>query len=49
MNGVHCWWEATSHYCAVGNRMKPLSRLTLFWIGPKQRVTLVSVSLVVNS
>jgi hypothetical protein len=49
LSGVHCWWEASSHYCASGDRFKPLSRQTLFWIGPKQRVTLVSVSLIVNS
>ena len=49
LSGVHCWWEASSHYCALGDRAKPMRHQTLFWIGPKQRVTLVSVSLTVNS
>jgi hypothetical protein len=49
LSGVYCWWEQAAHYCRIGNRAKPLSRLTMFWIGAKQRVTLVSISLVVNS
>lgn len=49
MRGVHCWWEAAEHYCAIGNRNKPLNSFITFWIGPHQRVNLVSVSLVVNS
>lgn len=49
IRGAHCWWEATAHYCGIGSRGTPMSRLTLFWIGPQQRVTLISVSLVVNS
>lgn len=47
--GARCWQEGGRRYCGVGNRDKPLSRFTMFWIGGKQRVTLVSVSLVVNS
>jgi hypothetical protein len=49
LSGAHCWWEAAAHYCRIGSRAKPASRLTMFWIDAKQRVTLVSVSLVVNS
>jgi hypothetical protein len=49
MNGVYCWWDAAAHYCRIGSPATPLSRLTMFWIGAKQRVTLVSVSLVVNN
>jgi hypothetical protein len=49
LSGSHCWWEAAAHYCRIGSRAKPASRLTMFWIDAKQRVTLVSVSLVVNS
>jgi hypothetical protein len=49
LRGAYCWWEAPAHYCRIGSRAKPLSRLTMFWIGEKQRVTLVSVSLVVNN
>jgi len=47
--GVHCWWEGGAHYCGIGSRAKPGSRFTMFWISARQRVTLVSVSLVVNS
>ena len=47
--GAHCWREARRRYCGVGNRDKVLVRFTMFWIGETQRVTLISVSLVVNS
>ena len=49
LRGAHCRREAGGRYCGIGNRDKPLSRFTMFWIGETQRVTLVSVSLVVNS
>jgi len=49
LRGARCWQEGTSRYCGIGDRAKPLSRFTMFWIGAKQRVTLISVSLVVNS
>ena len=49
LRGARCWQEGTSRYCGIGERAKPLSRFTVFWIGAKQRVTLISVSLVVNS
>jgi hypothetical protein len=49
LRGAHCWWEATAHYCRIGDRDKPLGRLTMFWIDAKERVALVSISLVVNS
>jgi hypothetical protein len=49
LSGAYCWWEAAAHYCRIGSRAKPLSRLTMFWIGATQRVTLVSVSLVMNT
>jgi hypothetical protein len=47
--GARCWWEGSAHYCGMGNRNKPLSRFTMFWIGRTQRVTSISVSLIVNS
>ncbi|TML23372.1 MAG: hypothetical protein E6G32_06125 [Actinobacteria bacterium] len=47
--GARCWREARRRYCSVGNRDKPLSRFTLFWIGETEHVTLIFVSLVVNS
>lgn len=46
--GVRCWWEASAHYCGIGERT-PLRPFTLFWIGTNGRVTLVEVSLNVNS
>jgi hypothetical protein len=46
---AHCWWEGGVHYCGIGSRAKPGSRFTMFWISARQRVALVSVSLVVNS
>jgi hypothetical protein len=49
LRGVRCWREGTARYCAIGNRAKPLGHFTMFWIGAKQRVTLISVSLIVNS
>ena len=49
LSGAYCWWEAAAHYCRIGSRAKPLSRLTMFWIGATQRVTLISVSLVMNT
>jgi hypothetical protein len=49
LRGVHCWREASDHYCGVGARNTPLGRFTLFWIGANARVTLVAVSLNVNS
>jgi hypothetical protein len=49
LRGARCWQEGISRYCGIGDRAKPLSRFTMFWIGAKQRVTLISVSLVVNS
>jgi hypothetical protein len=47
--GAYCWWEASTRYCGIGRRNKPLSRFTMFWIGADRRVTLISVSLIVNS
>jgi hypothetical protein len=47
--GARCWSEAGRQYCGIGNRVKPSSHFTMFWIGARQRVTLISVSLVVNS
>jgi hypothetical protein len=47
--GAYCWWEASTRYCGIGRRSKPLSRFTMFWIGADRRVTLISVSLIVNS
>ena len=49
LRGARCWREGANRYCGIGNRAKPLSHFTMFWIGAKQRVTLISVSLVVNS
>jgi hypothetical protein len=49
LRGVHCWWEGNAHYCRIGSRERPLNRFTIFWINAHQRVSLVSVSLVVNS
>jgi hypothetical protein len=49
LKGAHCWREGSANYCGIGNRNKPGSPFTMFWIGPKQRVTLISVSLSVNS
>lgn len=49
LGGVHCWWEGNRHYCGIGSRERPLGRFTMFWIGANQRVTLISVSLTVNS
>lgn len=48
VRGVHCWWEAGAHYCGLGER-KPRRPFTLFWIGAHARVTLIEVSLNVNS
>jgi hypothetical protein len=48
LDGVRCWWEAGVRYCGIGDR-KPLHPFTLFWIGANARVTLVEVSLDVNS
>jgi hypothetical protein len=36
------------HYCGLGER-KPLRPFTLFWISADARVTLIEVSLNVNS
>jgi hypothetical protein len=49
LRGARCWREAAARYCAIGNRAKPLSHFTMFWIGAKSRVTMISVSLIVNS
>ena len=49
LRGARCWQEGISRYCGIGDRAKPLGRFTMFWIGAKQRVTLISVSLVMNS
>ena len=49
LRGAHCWREGGARYCGIGNRAKPLSTFTMFWIGANQRVTLISVSLSVNS
>jgi hypothetical protein len=49
LKGARCWWEGGAHDCGISNRAKPLSHFTMFWIGAKQRVTLISVSLIVNS
>jgi hypothetical protein len=46
--GARCWREASMRYCGIGNRDKPLSRFTMFWIGADRRVTSISVSLIVN-
>jgi hypothetical protein len=46
---ARCWWEGSDHYCGIGNRDRPLSRFTLFWIGANQNVKSISVSLIVNS
>jgi hypothetical protein len=48
LRGVRCSREGAAHYCGIGNRAKPLSHFTMFWIGAKQRVTLIAVSLIVN-
>jgi hypothetical protein len=48
VRGVHCWWESSSRYCGVGERT-PLHPFTLFWIGANAHVTLIEVSLNVNS
>lgn len=45
---VRCWVEAGSRYCGIGER-KPLQPFTLFWIGAREQVTLVEISLNVNS
>jgi hypothetical protein len=47
--GARCWREASTRYCGIGRRDKPLSRFTMFWIGADRRVTSISVSLIVNS
>jgi hypothetical protein len=47
--GARCWREASRRYCGIGRRDKPLGRFTVFWIGSDRRVTLISVSLIVNS
>jgi hypothetical protein len=47
--GVRCWREASRRYCGIGRRDKPLSRFTMFCISSDRRVTLISVSLIVNS
>jgi hypothetical protein len=49
LGGARCWWEAEAHYCGIGNRDKPLSRFTMFWINEQHRVRLTSISLIVNS
>jgi hypothetical protein len=49
LRGARCWQESGSRYCGIGDRAKRLSRFTMFWIGAKRRVTLISVSLDVNS
>jgi hypothetical protein len=48
VRGVHCWRETGMHYCGLGER-KPLRPFTLFWIGAAAHVTLIEVSLTVNS
>jgi hypothetical protein len=48
LRGARCWREGSDRYCGIGKR-RPLSRFTLFWIGANERVTRISVSLVVNS
>ena len=47
--GARCRWEASTRYCGIGRRDKPLSHVTMFWIGADSRVTSISVSLTVNS
>jgi hypothetical protein len=49
LRGARCWQEGAARYCGIGNRDKPLSHFTMFWIGARHRVTLISVSLIVNS
>jgi hypothetical protein len=49
LRGARCWREASARYCGIGARKAPLGRFTLFWIGANARVTLVEVSLNVNS
>jgi hypothetical protein len=49
LRAVRCWWESSAHFCGIGNRDTPLRRFTLFWIGAHARVTLIEVSLNVNS
>ncbi|MGH2972143.1 MAG: hypothetical protein ACRDNM_00755 [Gaiellaceae bacterium] len=48
LHGVRCWFEASTHYCGLGED-KPLRTFTLFWTGSNARVTLIEVSLNVNS
>lgn len=48
LHGAHCWRNAGARYCGIGDR-KPLHPFTLFWISATARVTLVEVSLNVNS
>lgn len=46
--GVHCWLEASARFCGIGER-EPLRPFTLFWFGTNARVTLIEISLNVNS
>ncbi|MGH3009881.1 MAG: hypothetical protein ACRDLM_10830 [Gaiellaceae bacterium] len=48
LRGARCWTEAGSRYCGIGDRT-PLHPSTLFWIGTNAHVTLIEVSLNVNS